>query len=198
MKMFLSSSLAIFALYSNVSFSAPHEIDPSHSSVNFKIRHLFTKTTGQFKKFTGKIDFSPDAPLKARFDFTVNANSINTDNEERDKHLRSKDFFWVEKHPLITFKSQEIIPKGKHSFLVKGLLSIRGVSKVSTVKMNYLGQVKDPWGTYKAGFEALAKVNRKDFGLIWNKNLDSGGVILGDQVDIEIFLETINKSKSKN
>ena len=192
--MFISTTLAIFALLSTTAFSDVHEIDKAHSSVNFKIRHLFAKTTGQFKKFTGDFNYHPKAIEKSTFTFVIDADSIYTDNEKRDKHLRSKDFFWVEKHKKISFKSKGVKDLGQNKFTVMGDLTMRGVTKPINVNMAYLGQVKDPWGNMKAGFEATAKLNRKDFGILWNKNLDSGGFILGDDVDIEIFLETTNKS----
>ena len=198
MTMFLSSSLAMMVLLSTIGYSAVHKIDRTHSSVNFKIRHIFTKTTGQFRKFSGKIDFDPKAIEKSKFSFEIDASSIFTDDKDRDKHLRSKDFFWTERHPKISFKSKKTSPINNKSFVVSGILTMRGVSKPIEVNMNYLGQMKAPSGKYKAGFEASAKVNRQDFGISWNKSLDSGGVILGDMVDIEIFLETENVTLGKS
>ncbi|SMF13444.1 YceI family protein [Pseudobacteriovorax antillogorgiicola] len=188
--------MALTMFYSNGIQADVHKIDRAHSSINFKIRHLFAKVTGQFKSFSGNIQYFPENVKKSKFTLEIDASSISTDHEKRDNHLRSADFFWVEKHPKILFSSKRVEDAGENRMKVIGHLTMRGVTKPIEVTVSYLGQVADPWGTTKAGFEANAKLNRKDFEITWNKSLDSGGVILGDMVDIEIFLETINESAS--
>jgi polyisoprenoid-binding protein YceI len=199
MRMKLPTILALALLImSGTTFSAEHTIDTAHSSFNFKIKHMFSKTMGKFNKFNGDIEFYPKNIKKSKFNIQIDPTSIDTDNQKRDKHLRSDDFFHVEKYDKITFKSKEIKVKGDKKFDVKGDLTIKGVTKLITVNMVYLGQNKDPWGNLKAGFEASTKLNRKDFNITWNKTLDSGGFLLGDMVEIEVFLETENKSKTKS
>lgn len=170
-----------------------YTIDQVHSDVSFKVRHLVSKTSGQFTDFDGTIvaDFENlDASSVA---FNIKAASIDTKNEDRDKHLRSGDFFDVATYPEITFTSSKITKSGPQSFAVTGTLTMHGVSKTVTLPVTFLGEVKDPWGNTKAGFEIETKIDRKDYGIIWNKALDAGGMILGDEVEITINLETQKK-----
>ncbi|HSN56413.1 MAG TPA: YceI family protein, partial [Candidatus Sulfomarinibacteraceae bacterium] len=122
--------------------------------------------------------------------FTIQAASIDTRNADRDKHLRSADFFDVENHPLITFTSSKITRTGDNEFAVTGTLMMHGVSKTVTLPVTFLGEAKDPWGNTKAGFEIETTLDRKDYGIIWNKALDAGGLLLGDEVEVEISLQT--------
>jgi polyisoprenoid-binding protein YceI len=170
-----------------------YTIDQVHSDVSFKVRHLVSKTSGQFTEFDGTIvaDFGNlDASSVA---FTIKAASIDTKNEDRDNHLRSGDFFDVETYPEITFTSSKITKSGDQTYAVTGTLTLHGVSKTVTLPVTFLGEVKDPRGNTKAGFEIETKVDRKDYGIIWNKALDAGGMILGDEVEITINLETQKK-----
>jgi len=126
-------------------------------------------------------------------EFTINATSIDTDNADRDKHLKSPDFFDVEKNPTISFKSTKVTPAGTNKYSVDGALTMRGVSKQVTLPVEFLGFGKDPWGNDRAGFAVETNLNRKDYGLLWNKALDQGGFVLGDDVKVVINLETIKK-----
>jgi len=165
-------------------------IDPAHSEVGFTIRHLVSNVRGRFNEFSGKVNLDPKNLPSSSVDFHIKSTSIDTSVPDRDKHLRSADFFDVEKFPEITFKSESIKATGKDRFDVTGTLTLHGVSKKVTLPVTYLGQVKDPWGGTRAGFETVTTLNRKDFGIVWNKALDNGGVMLGEDVKVDINLET--------
>lgn len=167
-----------------------HTIDPTHSEVSFQVRHLVTQVRGKFNDYQGTIHLDPAKLENSKVEFRIKAASIDTDLEDRDKHLRSDDFFAVEKHPDIVFKSQKIQATGKDTYNVLGALTIRGVTKTVTLPVTFLGKVRDPWGNDKAGFALETTINRKDYGIVWNAALDNGGVVLGDDVKIAINLET--------
>jgi polyisoprenoid-binding protein YceI len=165
-------------------------VDKGHSEVGFQIRHMMTKVRGRFTDFTGRIEADRAKPQASTVELTIQATSIDTANENRDKDLRSADFFDVEKYPTITFKSTRITPKGKDAYDVTGTLTMRGVSKEITLPVSFLGFMKNQRGTETAGFETAVTLNRKDFGITWNRTLDAGGVLLGDEVYVSINLET--------
>ncbi|UCF67092.1 MAG: YceI family protein [Acidobacteriota bacterium] len=167
-------------------------VDGTHSSVTFKIRHLLTKVSGLYREFAGKIVYDADEPTASSVNFTIEADSIDTRNEKRDEHLRSPDFFDVANHPQLTFNSIKVEAKGSDRLLVTGELSIRGVTKPITVPVEVLGVMKTP-RALKAGFQTSFTINRKDFGVSWNRMLDQGGVVLGDEVTIEIDIEADGK-----
>lgn len=161
-----------------------YRIDPAHSSVTFKIRHFVSKVAGRFKKFDGSFDYEAGKPATWKAEATIDAASIDTDNERRDNHLRTPDFFDVDRCPKIEFKSAKV-EKGKDGKTkLKGDLTMHCVTRPVTLGL----EVSEPLGD-KIGAEAHGRVNRKDFGLIWNKALDKGGTMLGDDVDISIDLE---------
>src|SRR4051812_9358168 len=168
-------------------------IDPNHSEVSFQIRHLVSQVRGRFNDFSGTVQLDPKNLPASSVDFHIKATSIDTNVADRDKHLRSADFFDVEKYPEITFKSESIKAAGKDKYDVTGTLTLHGVSKKVTLPVTYGGQAKDPWGNTRAGFETETKLNRKDYKIEWNKALDSGGALLGDEVSIAINLETVKK-----
>jgi polyisoprenoid-binding protein YceI len=172
-------------------------IDPSHSEVGFQVRHLVSQTRGRFNDFAGTVNLDPKNLTSSSVDFTIKAASIDTNVADRDKHLRSADFFDAEKFPEITFKSKSIKAAGKDTYNVTGTLTMHGVSKEVTLPVTYLGQAKDPWGNTRAGFETSTTLNRKDFGIVWNKAVDNGGVLLGDDVKVDINLETVKKDAAK-
>lgn len=174
--------------------SDSYAVDKSHSDVTFSVRHLVSRSTGNFRDFAGKLNLNPASPKSSSVEFVVKTASIDTDNEDRDKHLRSADFFDAEKHPEIVFKSSSIKPAGRDKYKVTGTLNLHGVSRVVTIPVTFLGFAKDPWGNEKAGFETELTLNRKDFGIVWNKALDNGGALLGEDVKLTINLET-NKVK---
>jgi polyisoprenoid-binding protein YceI len=172
-------------------------IDASHSEVGFQVRHLVSQTRGRFNDFAGTVDLDPKNLASSSVDFKIKATSIDTNVADRDKHLRGADFFDVEKYPEITFKSKSVKAAGNDTYNVTGTLTMHGVSKDITLPVTYLGQAKDPWGNTRAGFEAATTLNRKDFGIVWNKALDAGGAMLGDDVKININLETVKKDPAK-
>jgi polyisoprenoid-binding protein YceI len=165
-------------------------IDKGHSEVGFQIRHMMSKVRGRFTDFDGKIVADRAKPEASSVELTIQATSIDTANANRDKDLRGADFFDVEKYPTITFKSTSIKAKGKDAYDVTGTLTMRGVSKEITLPVTFLGIMKNMRGQDAAGFEAAVTLNRKDFGITWNKALDAGGVLLGDEVYVSINLET--------
>ena len=166
-----------------------YTIDGAHSDVNFKIRHLISQVNGRFVEFDGTVNVDFKNLDASSVTFSIDAASIDTDNEDRDTHLRSADFFDVEKHPAITFKSSKITKVGDNDYEVTGTFTMIGVSKEITLPVTYLGAVQDPWGNTKAGYELSTTINRKDYGMEWNKALDAGGFILGDDVEVAINLE---------
>lgn len=168
------------------------QIDFSHSYIQFRARHLMiTNVRGEFQKFSGTVDFDPANLGKATINVEIDATSINTRDEKRDAHLKSPDFLDVEKYPTITFKSKQITLKGDKEGKVVGDLTIRGVTKEVTLNIEMIGLAKTPWGAVSAGFEAHTKLNRKDWGLNWNVALETGGVLVGEEVSINIELELI-------
>jgi polyisoprenoid-binding protein YceI len=168
-----------------------YKIDPGHSEVGFTIRHMVSNVRGRFNDFSGTVDMDPKAPQKGSVEFSVKATSIDTGNADRDKHLRTADFFDVEKYPEITFKSDSVKPAGKNKYNVAGTLTMHGVSKKVTLPVTFNGEGKDPWGNTRAGFETATKLDRKEYGIVWNKAIDNGGVLLGDDVNVDINLETV-------
>lgn len=169
-------------------------IDRSHSQASFQVRHLFSTVRGRFTTFEGTIAMDAARPEASSVTFTIDAASIDTDNTDRDKHLRSPDFFDAEKHPTITFTSEKIRATGKDTYAVTGTLTMRGVARTITLPVTYLGAAKDPWGNPRAGFSTAITLNRKDYGINWNKALDNGGMMVGDDVTIVLNVEA-NKAK---
>jgi len=172
-------------------------VDKAHSEVTFQIRHFVTKVRGRFQDFSGTIVADAARPEASSVEFTIKAASIDTDNDYRDKDLRGANFFEVEKYPEITFKSTKVAPAGKDRYEVTGLLTMRGVSKEIVLPVTYLGSMatKDREGRdgAKGGFETSVTLNRKDFGIAWNRTLEAGGLMLGDDVAIEINIEANKK-----
>jgi polyisoprenoid-binding protein YceI len=196
MKQFRSTLVSVVFLATVPLFAATETftIDKMHSSAEFKIRHMVSNVTGRFTDFAGTINADRKNPTASSVEFTIQAASIDTSTPDRDKDLRSANFFDVEKYPTITFKSTKITPtKTKDTYDVTGDLTIHGVTKRVTLPVVFLGFVKDPWGNERAGFELETTLNRKDYGIVWNKALDQGGFVLGDDVKVSINLETIKK-----
>ncbi len=170
-----------------------YEIDPVHSEVTFQIRHLVSTVRGKFDTFQGTIVMDPGDPAASKVDFSIDASSIDTGVDKRDAHLRSEDFFYVEKYPRITFTSQKVEPTGQNAYDVTGTLTMRGVAKQVTLPVRFLGTAGDPWGNTRAGFSTSTTLDRQEFGIQWNQSLDQGGVLLGDDVGIAIDLEAVQK-----
>ena len=187
--------LLLIAVLATTGFAAAgtYTIDQAHSDVSFKVRHLVSKTAGQFTEFLGSIVADFENLDASSVEFTIDAASIDTQNEDRDKHLRSEDFFNVETFPEIIFTSSKITKSGEQSFAVTGTLTMHGVAKTVTLPVTFLGKIKGPRGGTVAGWEIETTLDRKDFGIIWNRALDAGGMILGDEVEITINLETQGK-----
>jgi polyisoprenoid-binding protein YceI len=171
-----------------------YKIDTSHSSVGFKIRHLVGRVPGVFGDFAGTIEMNPDNLGAASAKVTIQAASIDTRNEDRDNHLRNEDFFDVKKFPTITYESTKVVGSGE-KFQVEGNLTMHGVTKPVTLDVEVLGVGPDPWGNTRIGFEATATINRKDFGISWNRALDAGGFILGEEVEISLAIEGVAEKK---
>jgi len=171
-----------------------YSVDKNHSDVSFQIRHFASKVRGRFGDFEGTIQGDAAKPEISSVVFTIKTPSIDTGNADRDKHLRSADFFDADRCSDITFKSSKITSTGKDKYDVAGTLTMRCVSKDVTLPVTYLGTAKDPRGTERASFELATKLNRKDYGINWNKALDAGGFMLSDDVDITINLETVKKA----
>lgn len=170
--------------------AATWNIDTVHSSLGFKVRHFFSKTPGTFTDWKGTIAFDPENPTAAVIDVTIAAASIDTQNEKRDNHLRGEDFFWTENHPQLAFKSTRVEESGD-GYLVHGLLTMRGVEKPVVLQAQFLGSGPDGWGGTRAGFTATTTVDRKEWGINWNKALDHGGAVLGDDVEITLDVEAV-------
>ncbi|HSQ61326.1 MAG TPA: YceI family protein [Acidobacteriota bacterium] len=172
-------------------------IDTSHSSVGFSVRHIFSKVPGSFDKFSGQIDYDPAKPEASSVKVEIEAASINTKNERRDSHLRSADFFEVEKHPTLSFQSTKVVKGEGNALSVEGNLTMKGVTKPVTLAVTFLGAT-DPKPGARAGFEATTTVNRKDYGILWNRTLDTGGTLLSDDVTITILIEALIPEEKKS
>jgi polyisoprenoid-binding protein YceI len=192
----LSLSAAALLLAASSTFAADTwVIDKNHSDASFQIRHMMSKVRGSFKDYAGTVSVDAAKPESASVEFTLKAASIDTGNEGRDKDLRSANFFEVEKYPDITFKSTKVKAAAKDRYDVTGTLTMHGVSKEITLPVEFLGYAKDPWGNDKAGFATDVTLNRKDFGIVWNKTLDAGGALLGDEVTVSINLQAAKKKE---
>lgn len=164
-------------------------IDKTHSEATFQVRHLITKVRGRFADFAGTIHFNADQPAQSSVNFTIQAASVDTSTPDRDAHLRSDDFFAVEKYPTITFDSTGITAAGGNDYHVSGNLTMRGVTKAITIPVTLLGTAVDPWGNQKVAFEGEVTINRKDYGLNWNAALEAGGFLVGDDVKISLSIQ---------
>lgn len=170
------------------------KIDPSHTRAGFSVRHMMIANVhGQFENVTGTVDFNEQDPTRSSVDVQIEVASLTTRDEKRDAHLKSADFFDAENHPYMTFKSRRAVKLDENHGQLIGDLTIRGITKEVVLDVEYTGQAKSPWGTLSAGFEATTKVNRKDWGLNWNVALETGGVLVGDTVNIHIEAEIVKQ-----
>ena len=192
----MKTTLALaFTLAASAAFSQDvYTVDRVHSEVSFRVRHFVAKTPGRFDDFSGTITVVPGKPAESSVEFTIKAASVNTANASRDTHLKSADFFDVEKYPEITFKSTKIAPVDSDTFNVTGIFTMHGTARELTIPVDFGGTVTDARGTVKAGFSLATKINRKDYGILWNQTLDTGGMVLGEEVEITINIEA-NKRK---
>lgn len=171
------------------------EIDPAHSSIEFSVKHMMVTTVkGLFEKVKGTVDLDEKDLAKSTVDVTIDLASVNTRNQERDAHLRSADFFEVEKFPTATFRSTKIQKVGKNRLKVHGDLTLHGVTKPVVLDVDGPSSPNQtPYGTMVRGVHATTKLDRKDFGLTWNKTLDSGGVLVGNEVALDFNVEIVAK-----
>jgi polyisoprenoid-binding protein YceI len=196
--MFTRSSLHSLALLGALiaapAFAEPVEwaVDPGHSHVGFGVSHMVvSEVEGEFKTFQGKVLLDEKDPTKSQVEFTIDAASINTNNEDRDKHLKSPDFFDVQKFPKLSFKASKISKAGK-GYKLAGALTIHGVTKEVTLDATLSEAVQNPWGKLVRAVKVSGKIKREDFGLSWNKTLDKGGLLVGSEVTLNVKLE-LNK-----
>ena len=171
------------------------QIDPDHSSFQFKVRHLMVSNVkGGFTKASGVVTIDEKDISNLKVELTIDAASVSTDHAKRDEHLRGPDFFDVAKYPTLTFVSKKVIKAGPENLKVTGDLTIHGVTREVTVDVEGpTPEVKDPWGNFRRGATATTKINRKDFGLTWNRTLETGGVVVGDDVTIYVEVELVKK-----
>lgn len=191
---FLAAGLAGLAIAVLASPAAAetqtYAIDPDHTTVGFTVRHMFTNLNGQFNTFNGAIALDPETGRVSAAKGVIETASVDTRHEKRDGHLKSEDFFDVKKHPTMTFTGREFT-QGPDGTEIKGDLTLLGVTKPVTFKTRFLGAGKDPWGNTRAGLTAETRINRKDYGMDFNKVLDTGGLLIGDEVDITLEIEAI-------
>jgi polyisoprenoid-binding protein YceI len=174
---------------------AAWRVDPTHSQVEFAVRHLMISTVkGRFADVSGTLIGDETDLEHASIELTIPVAGIDTHEGQRDAHLRSADFFDSEQHPAITFRSTSIVRAGSDTFTVTGDLTIRGVNKPITLTVHAGGLGRDPWGGERVGYSTTVRINRKDFGLNWNQALETGGVLVGDQVTISVDLELVRTS----
>ncbi len=170
------------------------KIDPSHTLIQFSVRHMMlAKVRGQFEKFEGVVGLDEANPEKTSVDVSVETASINTRDAQRDGHLRSPDFFNAEAFPLMRFKGTRVERLGEASARLHGELTIRDITHPLSLEVEYTGKAKSPWGTISAGFTASGKLNRKDWNLTWNQALETGGVLVGDEIEITVELELVQQ-----
>lgn len=177
------------ALVSASAKAAEYSIDPSHSHAGFTIRHLVGKVSGEFKDISGNFTFDPAKPEAFSGKITIKADSINTNNEKRDAHLRTPDFFDTAKFATLTFDPTKMSANGDKKYKLEGKLTMHGVTKPIVFDVEYLGSDKDPWGNMRAGFSTTAKLNRRDFGVTGGK----AGTMLGDDIAISVDIEATIK-----
>ena len=164
-------------------------IDRSHSEVAFQVRHLLSRVRGRFTDFSGTIEFDQSNPQSSKVDVTIDAASIDTSDRDRDNHLRSADFFDVEKYPTLHFVSTSVTSRGDNTYDVSGNLTIHGVTREVALPASFLGTAQDPWGNTKYVFETELTLNRKDYGLTWNAGLETGGFLVGDEVKVSLSIQ---------
>lgn len=170
------------------------KIDPAHSQIQFSVRHMMiSNVRGRFEDFTGAVEFDEEDPARSSVEVQIEAASINTKEPQRDTHLRSPDFLDAEKFPQLRYKSRRVEMIDASHGRITGDLTVRDLAREVVLDVEYAGKAKSPWGTVSAGFSATAKLSRKDWGLTWNSPLETGGFLVGDQVNISIELELIKQ-----
>lgn len=174
---------------------ATYKIDPAHSDVMFKVKHLMISTvTGVFKKFDGTLEIDEEDFSTAKVTFEADIDSVDTKSEQRDEHLKGDDFFSATEFPKMTFKSAKVEETGDNEYKLTGDLTIRDVTKPVDLKVEYNGSTKDPWGMQRMGFEVSGKINRKDYGLKWSAVTEAGGLVVADDVKLVMNLEMVKQA----
>jgi len=187
------SLLAVIMAAGAVFSADKYSIDLSHSYAGFSVRHLvITNVKGNFASFSGEITFDENDTIKSSANVIIDIASINTSNADRDKHLRSTDFFDVEKYPEMTFVSTGVEKDGD-DMILNGRLTMHGITKDISIPFELLGKVTDPWGKERIAFEGETKLSRKDYGMTWSKTIETGGLIVGDEIKIELQIEAVKK-----
>jgi len=172
-------------------------LDSTHSELGFKIKHLMiTNVSGSFNNFQGEVETEGEDFSTAQINVTVDMASISTNNEQRDEHLRNSDFFEVENHPELTFKSTRIEKVDSDTFTLNGELTLKGITKPVKLNVEYNGVTKDPWGGERAGFVITGKINRSDWGVNFNGVLETGGLMLGEEVKINSEVQLVKQAAS--
>lgn len=194
----LITAFIVVVVVATISHAAEWKVDKAHSSVGFSVTHMvISKVTGKFEDFDGKVNWDGKYLEDGSVEFSVDVASVDTDNEKRDNHLKSDDFFDAEKYPEMTFKSNKITADG-NSFSMTGDLTIRDVTREVTFACEFLGTVKDPWGNTRAGFSAITTINRQDFNVHWSKVIETGGLVVSNEVEIQLNLEFIEQANPLN
>ena len=184
-------AVALLILSPSLSAGTVYELDTSHSSITFSVKHMvISNVKGKFQDFTVKALYDEKDTSRSSVEAVIKVAGIDTDNDKRDDHLRSPDFLDAEKYPEITFKSKKIVKKGD-DYVALGDFTMHGVTKEISLPFKILGPINDPWGGTRAGIEAGITLDRRNYGLTWNKALDAGGLVVGNEVEIEIDLEFI-------
>lgn len=174
------------------------QLDTAHSHVQFTVKHMMiSKVRGQFDKFEVSVEFNEQDPALSSVEARIDAASINTNDAQRDAHLKSPDFLDAENYPYITFTSKRIEKVGENHGRITGDLTIRGITKEVVLDVEYAGQLRNPWGMMVAGASARTKVNRKDWGLTWNQALETGGLLVGEEITIDIELELVKQPEDE-
>ncbi|HEY5673853.1 MAG TPA: YceI family protein [Malonomonas sp.] len=174
-------------------FAASYQIDAAHTQIHFTVPHLVVfKVRGNFNDFVGTVEADAASNSLSAAEATIQVASIDTRNQKRDDHLRSADFFDAANHPEMRFVSKKVEGSGAN-ITVTGDLTIKGITKEVVLQGAFLGAATDPWGNQRAGFEATGKINRRDFGLLWNKALETGGMVVGDEIEIGLEVESVMK-----
>ncbi len=168
-------------------------IDPTHSEIGFKVKHMmFTNVSGRFETYEAKITTEDNDFTKSSIEFSANIDSINTNNSDRDNHLKSADFFDAEKNPKLTFVSSSLVKSGNDYELI-GELTLHGITKTVKLETELSGLLKDPWGNTKVGLNIFGKINRKDWGLNWNSAIETGGVLVSEEVKLNIEIQLLKQ-----
>lgn len=174
---------------------ATYKIDPAHSDITFKVKHLMISTvSGNFQKYDATLEADKEDLSDAKVEFEADVDSLDTKNEQRDGHLKGDDFFNAEQFPKLTFKSTGIKKLSDEDYTLSGDLTIRDVTKPVELKVEYNGQVTDPWGNVRLGFEITGKINRKEYGLKWTAVTEAGGLVLADDVKLVLNVEMIKQA----